>query len=146
MTTAERSLQEVRASLEEKRLEADVVIPAEMQRQARAILAVGEAAPTAQNGAAAVEVLDMMGEAWRSMGPKAKEIYVIQHLEQIVGTVVDQLRDVDVEEVTVLDQGDGSGLASYAATYPQMVAAVMKSLAESTGVDVPGILNGREGA
>ena len=144
--TAERSLQEVRASLEEKRLEADVVIPAEMQRQARAILAVGEAAPTAQNGAAAVEVLDMMGEAWRSMGPKAKEIYVIQHLEQIVGTVVDQLRDVDVEEVTVLDQGDGSGLASYAATYPQMVAAVMKSLAESTGVDVPGILNGREGA
>lgn len=144
--TAERSLQEVRARLEEKRLEADVVIPAEMQRQARAILAVGEAAPTAQNGAAAVEVLDMMGEAWRSMGPKAKEIYVIQHLEQIVGTVVDQLRDVDVEEVTVLDQGDGSGLASYAATYPQMVAAVMKSLAESTGVDVPGILNGREGA
>ena len=136
----------MRASLEEKRLEADVVIPAEMQRQARAILAVGEAAPTAQNGAAAVEVLDMMGEAWRSMGPKAKEIYVIQHLEQIVGTVVDQLRDVDVEEVTVLDQGDGSGLASYAATYPQMVAAVMKSLAESTGVDVPGILNGREGA
>ena len=46
----------------------------------------------------------------------------------------------------MLDQGDGSGLASYAATYPQMVAAVMKSLAESTGVDVPGILNGREGA
>ena len=84
--------------LEEKRLQADVVIPAEAQQQAKAILAVGDAAPTAENGAAAVHVLDLMGEAWRSMGPQAREIYVIQHLEEIVGTVVNQLADVSVDE------------------------------------------------
>ncbi len=139
---AEKNLQSLRASLEEKRLQADVVIPAEAQRAARSILAVGEAAPTAENGAAAVKVLDMMGEAWRSMGPQAREIYVIQHLEEIVGTVVNQLGSIEVDEVNVLDQGDGSGLASYAATYPQMVASVMRSLSESTGVDVPAILLG----
>ncbi|MEM6954316.1 MAG: SPFH domain-containing protein [Myxococcota bacterium] len=143
---AERALQEVRSRLEEKRLQADVVLPAQARRQARAILAVGEAAPTAENGAAAVKVLDLMGEAWKSMGPKAREIYVIQHLEQIVGTVVAQLQDVEVDEVTVLDQGDGSGMASYAATYPRMVASVMRSLAESTGVDIPKILGAGEDA
>ncbi len=141
---AEKSLQALRADLEEKRLQADVVIPAEAQRQAKAILAVGQAAPTAENGAAAVQVLELMGDAWRSMGPQAKEIYVIQHLEEIIGTVVNQLDDVQVGEVNVLDQGDGSGLASYAATYPQMVAQVMQSLAASTGVDVPAILSGED--
>ena len=142
---AEKELQELRSALEEKRLQADVVIPAEAQKAARRLLAVGEAAPTAENGAAAVAVLEMMGEAWRSMGPKAREIYVIQHLEEIVGTVVGQLSNVTVDEVNVLDQGDGSGMASYAATYPQMVARVMEALSASTGVNVPAILAG-EGA
>jgi flotillin len=143
---AERALQELRAALEERRLHADVVIPAEIHREAQAVLAVGEAAPTAENGAAQAKVLELMGEAWRAMGPQAKEIYVIQHLEQIVGVVVDQLRDVQVGEVNVLDDGSGQGLASYAATYPQMVARVMESLAQSTGVDVPALLAGKGGA
>jgi flotillin len=139
---AERELQTIRAALEERRLIADVVIPAETQRQAQAILAVAEAAPTAENGAAAVEVLRLMSDAWRSMGAESRELYVIQHLEELVGAVVSHLGDVHVKEVNVLDPGDGSGLASYAATYPQMVATVMRALAETTGVDVPAILAG----
>ena len=138
---AEKDLQQLRAALEERRLQADVVIPANIEREARAILAVGEAAPTAENGKAAVEVLNLMSDAWRAMGPQAKELYVIQHLEDLVGAVVANLDDVDVGEVTVLDHGDGSGLASYAAAYPQMVGRVMKALADSTGVDIPKILN-----
>lgn len=143
---AEKDLQKLRATLEQLRLQAEVVIPADMRRQALSILAVGEAAPTAENGAAAVMVLEMMGDAWKAMGPQAKEIYVIQHLEEIVATVVSQLQDVKVDEVNVLDNGDGTGMASYAATYPQMVASVMQALASSTGVDVPAILSGKAGA
>ena len=143
---AEKELQKLRATLEQLRLEAEVVIPADMKRQALSILAVGQAAPTAENGAAAVKVLEMMGDAWKAMGPQAKEIYVIQHLEEIVQTVVSQLQDVKVDEVNVLDNGDGSGMASYAATYPHMVAQVMQALAVSTGVDVPAILAGKGGA
>jgi flotillin len=137
---AELALQQVRADLEKLRLEADVVIPSEFDRQAKALWAAGAAAPTRENGAAAVEVLRMMSEAWKDMGPQAKEIYVIQHLEEIVGTVVSQLESVSVDEVHVLDHGDGRGLSSYAATYPKMVAEVMRALKETTGVDVPAIL------
>lgn len=143
---AEQELQEIRAKLEKLRLEAEVVIPAEFDRQAKALAAVGDAAPTKENGAAAVEVLRMMSEAWKDMGPQAREIYVIQHLEEIVGTVVGQLDTIEVDEVHVLDQGDGAGLSSYAATYPKMVAEVMKALKETTGVDVPGILAGDGGS
>jgi flotillin len=138
---AEQELQGLRSELEKVRLQADVVIPAETRREAQQLLAVGEAAPTAENGAAQVEVLRMMNDAWTAMGDKAKEIYVIQHLEEIVDTVVKNLSHVKVEEVHVLDRGDGKGLSSYAATYPQMVAAVLAALKDSTGVDVPAILN-----
>ena len=143
---AEKQLQEVRAALENRRLQAEVVIPSEFRRVAEEILAKGAAAPTAENGAAAAEILKVMSEAWASMGPQAREIYVIQHLEDIVGTVVRSLQNVQVDEVNVLDQGDGSALANYAATYPKMVAAVMSSLGQSTGIDVPAILGRTSGA
>lgn len=140
--TAEKELQALRAELEARRLQADVVIPAEAQRAAVAIMSVAEAAPTAENGAAAVEVLRQMTEAWKQMGPQARELYVIQHIEKIIGPVVEPLKQVAVDEIHVLDQGDGNGLASYVASYPHMVAAVLKALAETTGVDVPSILAG----
>jgi flotillin len=139
---AEKELQGYRAALEQRRLTAEIVIPAQIRQQAQSILAKGQAAPTIENGAAQVEVLRALSEAWTSMGADAREIYVIQHLEQIVGAVVTNVEGIDVGEVTVLDQGDGSALASYAATYPKMVASVMSALKDSTGVDVTGILAG----
>ncbi len=140
--TAEQELQTVRGHLEEKRLMAEVIIPAEVRRAADAILAKGAAAPTIEHGAAIAEVLQLTGDAWRSMGPQAKEIYVIQHLEELISAVVDSVEKIKVREVHVVDPGDGSGIASYAATFPHTVAAVLTALRETTGVDIPAILAG----
>ncbi|WP_052549712.1 flotillin family protein [Enhygromyxa salina] len=137
---AEQELQRIRAKLEERRLQADVVIPAEARRTAEAIRAKGDAAPTAENGRALVEVLAATTAAWTAMGDNAKEIYVIQHLEEIISTVVDHMDSIDVGEVNVLDRGDGSALAAYAASYPQTVAAVLRALRETIGIDVPSVL------
>ena len=139
---AEQDLQTVRGQLEERRLMAEVIIPAEAHRAAEAILAKGVAAPTLEHGAAVAEVLQLTGEAWRSMGPQAKEIYVIQHLEELISAVVESVDKIKVREVHVLDPGDGSGIASYAATFPHTVAAVLSALRETTGVDIPAILAG----
>lgn len=138
---AEKDLQTLRAELEQKRLQADVVIPADSHRQAQVLIARGEAAPVLENGAAAVEVLRAMAEAWKDMGAQATEIYVIQHLDQIMGTVLDRIGEMQIREVNVIDNGDGKSLAAYAASYPQMVGAVMRALKETTGVDVPAIVN-----
>jgi flotillin len=143
---AERDLQSLRAQLEQRRLHAEVVIPSEFQRQAQAIIAKGLAAPTVENGLAANEVLAAMTDAWATMGPQAREIYVVQHLDQIVGSVVHSLGSLDPKEVHVIDGGDGNAIAGYAASYPKMVGAVMTALRDSTGIDVPALISGKEGA
>ncbi len=139
---AEQELQTVRGQLEQRRLMAEVIIPAEIHRAAEAILAKGAAAPTIENGAAIAEVLQLTNEAWRSMGSQAKEIYVIQHLEELLAAAISSVQKIRVREVNVLDPGDGSGIASYAATFPHTVAAVLSALRETTGVDIPAILSG----
>jgi flotillin len=139
---AEQELQRIRAALEQRRLQADVVIPAEARRKAEGIRAKGDAAPTIENGRALVEVLEATTAAWAAMGENAKEIYIIQHLEEIISTVVDRMDHIEVGEVNVLDRGDGTALAAYAAAYPQTVAAVLRSLRETVGVDIPAILAG----
>lgn len=138
---AERELQQVRKEVENLRLQAEVVIPSEIERMAEAIRAKGDAAPTVENGRAVVEVLEATAAAWNSMGDQAREIYVIQHLDEIVETVVSKMKGISVEEVSVLDPGDGSGLSSYAAAFPQTVAAILQALSTTTGIDVPAILN-----
>lgn len=142
---AEQELQRIRAQLEQRRLQADVIIPAEARRQAEAIRAKGDAAPTTENGRALVEVLEATTAAWNAMGDNAKEIYVIQHLEEIIGTVIEHMDDIDIGEVNVLDRGDGSALAAYAAAYPQTVAAVLRALRETIGIDIPAVLAGNAG-
>jgi flotillin len=137
---AEQELQRIRTRLEQRRLQADVIIPAEARRDAEAIRAKGDAAPTMENGRALVEVLEATTAAWNAMGDNAKEIYVIQHLEEIIATVVDQMDEIDIREVNVLDRGDGSALAAYAAAYPQTIAAVLRALRETIGIDIPAVL------
>ena len=141
-STAEQELQTVRGELEQRRLMAEVIIPAEVRRAAEGLLAKGAAAPTLEHGAAVAEVLQLTSDAWKSMGVHAKEIYVIQHLEELLDAVISSVQKIKVREVNVLDPGDGSGIASYAATFPHTVAAVLRALRETTGVDVPAILAG----
>lgn len=141
---AEQELQRIRAKLEQRRLQADVVIPAEARREAEAIRAKGDAAPTVENGRALVEVLEATTAAWTAMGDNAKEIYVIQHLEELISTVIDHMDNIDVGQVHVLDRGDGSALAAYAAAYPQTVAAVLRALRETVGIDIPAVLAGEQ--
>lgn len=137
---AEQELQEIRKQLEELRLLADVVLPAQAQQQAEALRAKGEAAYVAESGKAMADVLQLMTDAWIKAGDDARDIFLIQNLEQVLETVVKRVNAVDVDEVTLLDSGDGSALPAYVSSYPAMVTGVLNELQASTGVDVVGIL------
>jgi flotillin len=141
---AEQELQRIRKVLEQKRLQADVVIPAEARRLAEETRAKGDAAPTIENGRALIEVLEATTHAWTVMGDNAREIYVIQHLEEIIGTVLDNMDKIEVGEVNLLDRGDGTAMAAYASGYPQTVAAVLRALRETVGIDIPAVLEGSD--
>jgi len=137
---SELELQEVRKKLEVLRLRADVILPAQAEQQAMALRAQGDAAYTEQAGRAQAEVLQLMTDAWNKAGDDARDIFLIQNLEQVLKTVVERVSSLEVDEVNLLDGGDGEALPSYVSSYPAMVNSVLSELKTSTGVDVIGIL------
>ncbi len=138
---AEQQLQEIRKGLEQLRLQADVVLPADAERRARELIAKGDAAPIEENGKAMAEVLRLLAKAWADAGPHAKDIFLIQKLEDIMRTIVARMAALKVGEVHIIDPGDGSALPNYVAGFPNTVTSVLESLKASTGVDVSEILN-----
>ncbi len=142
---AEQELQKVRAELEQKRLEADIVVQADTEKRAQEVVAKGKAAYVVEEGKAQAVVLQMLNDAWADAGAASKEIYLIQQLETIISAVVDAVKKVRVNNVNLLDDGEGSSLPAYVSSYPAIVTAVLKELTRSTGIDVPAVLAGGEG-
>jgi flotillin len=138
---AEQELQQLRQKLEQTRLMAEVVLPARAAQQAEGLRARGAAATIAENGEAMAEVLQMLTLTWQSAGQDARDVFLIQQLEQIVATVVARVNAVEIGEVNVVDPGDGSALAAVVAGYPAMVKQVLEELRATTGVDVIGTLS-----
>jgi flotillin len=139
---AEQALQEIRARLEHLRLSADTVLPADAQRKASEMRARSDAAQIAADGEAMAQVLEMMRQEWLKAGDDAKDIFLIQQLETVIGTVTDRVKQMEIGQVTLLDGGDGSALPQHMAALPATVGAVLRQLRETTGVDVTGILAG----
>jgi len=144
---AEQELQGIRREVEKIRLKVEVEIPAEAEKQARELIAKGEAAPIEENGRALAKVLELLAEAWAKAGPSAKDIFLIQQVERLMATVVHRLSALKVREVHIIDPGDGSALPNYVAGFPATVTKVLDTLKETTGIDVPKILspNGHAG-
>ncbi len=139
---AEAKLQQVRTKVEEARLTADVSIPAEAQRRAEEVLAQGRAAAIAETGRVSAEVLKMVAGAWAKAGDDAKEIFLIQRVEELLGMVAHSVKNAHVGSVSLLDDGDGTALARYVSSYPAALKAVLDQIRDATGIDIPGILKG----
>jgi flotillin len=139
---AEVELQDLRRQVEKLRLQADVVLPAEADRQVAVFEARGNAASIEEEGRAMAAVLQMMTDTWKTAGSDAKDIFLIQQLEQVLQTVVERVHHLNISEVTLLDGGDGQALPRHISSYPAMVRQVLEELHASTGVDVTGILAG----
>jgi hypothetical protein len=73
-------------------------------------------------------------------GPSAPDMFLINKLEEITRIVVDSVGQIQLGPVQLVDGGDGQTFPRFAAAYPQAVATVLRSLAETTGVDVTQLL------
>jgi flotillin len=143
---AESALQETRQKLEQLRLQADVVLPAEAAREASKLRARGDAAAIEESGRAQAQVLQMLTDAWLRAGRDAKDIFLIQQVEQVIRLVAERVNTLSVQDVTLLDGGDGQALPRHVASFPATVRAVLEEVRASTGVDVVGILSGPRAA
>jgi flotillin len=137
--TAMQALEGVRRELESVRLQSDVVIPAEIQQEASALAAAGQAASIAENGRATAESLSLVSQTWLKAGDSAQDMFLINKIEDITRIVVDGVRKVQVGRIQLIDQ-DGQALPRLAAAYPAAVGAVLRALFETTGVDITALL------
>ena len=137
---AEQQLQEVRKVLEELRLQAEVVIPAEKESEAQQLRAAGDAAVKAELGRAQSEALDALYGAWTTAGDKAREVFLIQQVDEILQDVAKATKGLEIGRVNLIDGGDGQSLSRYVGAYPAIVSELLERIKDTVGVDVAGIL------
>lgn len=137
---AEQELQSLRAELEKLRLHCDVVLPAEAQRKAAELRARAEAAPTVENGKARAEALRLVAAQWAAAGDEGRDVYVLQQLRSLVTIAAGRVAQTQIEELEVIDGGDGRALGSALAAYPAAVASVLAETGRAVGVDVAALL------
>jgi flotillin len=142
---AEQQLQALRAELERLRLECDVVLPAEARRRAAEAEAAAKAAPVVQSGKAQAEALRVVAEEWRAAGADGRDLYVLQHLTELVQAAVARVAHAEVGELSVIDGGDGKSYTGAIASFPAAVSEVLRQTAGALGVDMQTLLAARSG-
>lgn len=145
-SSAEQELQRLRSELEKLRLECDVVLPAEAARLAQEARAKGEAAPLVENGKAAAQALQSVAAEWKAAGKSGREVYLLQQLRSFVEAAVARVAQTQVDELSIVDGGDGQAYGAFVANFPAAVARVMAETARAVGVDIRSLVGGREEA
>ena len=133
---AEQLLQTVRAELERLRLEADQVLPSEAQRQAKVLQAQGAAATLVENAQAEARVNELLSQVWQEMGADAGELFYLQQIEMILKQAAQVPGQVDLQNVNVIDNGDGQSIASIVRAYPEIFHQFLDSVNRILGVNV----------
>jgi flotillin len=142
---AEQQLQTVRAELERLRLEADKVLPAEADKQAKTLQARGSAAVLAENAKAAAMVNDMLSKVWQKTGVDASELFLIQQIEMVLQEAAKIPKRMNLERVNVIDNGNGKSLTTLVNVYPEIVRQFLQHVDQTLGIDVAATLNRRNG-
>jgi flotillin len=141
---AEQELQSMRAELERLRLECDVFLPAEAQRLAAEAEARAEASPVLEQGRAAAEALTMVAQVWQTAGRDGRDLYVLQHLKDLVEAAVSRVAGTSIGELSVVDGGDGRSFTGAVASFPAAVAEVLAQTGRALGVDVARLIQGND--
>lgn len=141
---AEQALQTVRAELERLRLQADEVLPAEADRQAKELLAKGNSASLAENAKAEAQVNELLSGVWQESGAEAAELFYIRQIETILREAAKVPKRVELENVKVIDNGDGKAIASLVNAYPEIFRQFLDNVDRTLGINVLGSLTSKK--
>lgn len=135
----EKSLQEKRIDVNRSKYQADVVIPAQADKEAHELKAAGEAAKIIEDGKATAEAVKLMREQWEK--GNTRELFLIQQLPDIIDKVTSTVKDnLSIEKLTIVDSGNGGGIPHYLQGVTGSVVAIMEQIKNATGLDVPELL------
>ncbi len=137
---AEIGMQQARIGQIRRRLQADVLEPAEAARKRAEQEAKAEAAKIVEQGRATAEVLSNLAHTYRGSGQNGRDVLLMQKLVPLLRSVSGTIGELHVDKLTVIGHGDSgqTDLAtSLVRTNEQVKAAI--------GVDVPAMLKSRFG-
>ena len=141
---AEQRLEEQRIELQKRRLTADVLEPARAQLEAMQLEAQGRAARIVEDGKAEVEVYKRLQEEYAAAGPEARDILMLKMLPEIVELITETVNGIDIDKVTVIDNGTGEGgVGGMARQMPAAVISIAEQIETATGVNILDVVAGR---
>lgn len=126
---AEIKRQQARAIQVERRLEADIVQPADAARRKAEEEARGQAAILAERGKGEARALREMVESYRKGGAAAREVLALQSLLPMIGAISGADHAVQISRVTVLPQREGEDIT-------RKLISANEQLKAATGVDL----------
>ncbi|MDH5675353.1 MAG: SPFH domain-containing protein [Myxococcales bacterium] len=144
---AQVQMQEARIEQTRRRLQADVMQPAEARRRQSEEEAKAEAAKVVQSGVATARVLSELARAYADSGEAGREALLMQKLLPVTRRLAD-LGSLEVNRLTLLGTGGASGasavheggeLAARLISYNEQVKAAF-------GVDLEALVKARLGA
>lgn len=131
--TADLDVQRARVEQVRRQLEADVLAPAEADLQKMQADAKGASAAITEDGKATVAVLNEMIDTWQQGGDNARDIFLMQKLQGLMGSLVGTIDKVRVDKITVLPAASPDGTATKA-------VRLVEELKGALGVDLPRLL------
>jgi flotillin len=138
----QQKLEARRIEMNKSKYQAEVVVPAEAQKEAKVLEAVGEAASIVEDGKATAEAVRLMREQWEK--EDTRELFLIQQLPDILDKITSVVADnLSIDKVTVLDSGNGNGMPTYVKGVTGSVVAIMEQIKNATGLDIPDILRAK---
>lgn len=133
---ARRALEDRRAETERARLQADVIAPAEADRQAAEEAARGAAAPIIERGRAQAAALEALFGQISQGGDDGFRIFMAEKLPELLGVTADAVSGIDVERMVVMDGGDGQGLTNAANQRVRAAVGMLENLSGVYGIDM----------
>ena len=105
---AELEVQRARIAQVRSQLQADVLEPARAQKAAAEASARGDAAQIVEQGRATAQAMEQIAATWSRVGAGAREVFLMQKMDELIRIVMGTVRDLKVERLTVLG-GVGAG-------------------------------------
>lgn len=139
---AEIGMQQARIEQVRRRLQADVLEPAEAGRKRAEQDAKADAAKIIEQGRATAEVLSHLAKTYRGSGASGRDVLLMQKLVPLLRSVSSTIGDLHVDKLTVIGTNGHDGGGDLATSLVRMNEQVKAA----TGVDVPAMLKSKFGA
>ncbi|MFT7649154.1 MAG: putative membrane protein YqiK [Candidatus Poriferisodalaceae bacterium] len=119
-----------------------MVAPARADRETKELAALGEATKIRADGDAQIEVFQRLSDQYAAAGDNARDVMM---LKMLVAQIVDAVKEIDIDKMTVIDNGSGNAMAGVASQMPPAVMSITEQIETATGINILEVLTRKSG-